>query len=350
MLRRQYWIALAFMAIAAGASAQQRTDQVFPVRGAPVSGSVTSVSPTEITIQSRGADQRFSVLDIRRVVFGDEPRELTSARDQVLNGQWAAGLDQLKRIDAASMMRELVKQDWEYYLAYATAKLALTGGGDKELASRMLLAFARGAPKSFHFVETAELLGNLAVAREQYDEAVRFYAFLSKTAKDASWAELELRAGVLEARVWEAQEKFSDAATRYDAVINAGADSPEANRQKNLARVGKAVSMAEAGQADEAIQQLHELIQKNDSQEYPELFGRLYNALGRCYEKTNKPKDALLAYLHVDHLFNQHPDVHAESLYHLSKLWSTANKSDRAVAARSLLAERYAGSPWAKRN
>ena len=77
------------------------------------------------------------------------------------------------------------------------------------------------------------------------------------------------------------------------------------------------------------------------------LFARAYNALGRCYMKQNKPKDAVLALLHTDVLFYADADAHAEALYYLSKLWSDINKSDRAVAARSTLRERYAGSIWA---
>ena len=97
---------------------------------------------------------------------------------------------------------------------------------------------------------------------------------------------------------------------------------------------------------DEGVALLQDIINKNDPQDAP-LFARTYNALGRCYLKLNKPKDALLAFLHTDVLFSGDAEAHAEALYHLSKLWSDMNKSDRAVAARTTLRERYAGSIWA---
>ena len=53
-----------------------------------------------------------------------------------------------------------------------------------------------------------------------------------------------------------------------------------------------------------------------------------------------------MAYLHVDVLFYADPDTHAESLYHLSKLWLVAKNQDRAAAAKNLLKQRYAGSVW----
>jgi hypothetical protein len=79
-----------------------------------------------------------------------------------------------------------------------------------------------------------------------------------------------------------------------------------------------------------------------------DLFGRAYNALGRSHLLAKRDKDARLAYLHVDLLFYGNPEVHAEALYHLSKLWDGANRAERAVTARNLLTTRYAGSPWAK--
>jgi len=69
--------------------------------------------------------------------------------------------------------------------------------------------------------------------------------------------------------------------------------------------------------------------------------------LGNCYLKTGKNKDALQAFLHTDILFYADSESHAEALYHLSKLWATEEKPDRATAARTTLRERYSGSVWA---
>ena len=324
----------------------QRPDQVFPQRGSPLTGIITEIAKTHVTINVRGSDQKVEVIDLKRVVFAEDPPELMCSRDNILNGQLENGLAELKRIDGASIQREYVQQDLAYYLAYAQAKLALTGGGDKAAARQALLNFVASAKDSFHFFEAAQLLGDLAVAMEQYDDATKYYGAIAKL---APWPEYQLRSAVLEARVLEAQGKAADAIAKYETVINNPIDTAEATRQKSLARVGKAAGLAETGQHAEGIKILEEIIAKSDPQDN-ELFGRAYNALGRCQLKADRPKEALLAFLHVDVLFYSEADVHAEALYHLTKLWQQVNKSDRAVTARTLLNERYAGSPWSKRS
>lgn len=346
---RRFCFALAIIMVAslgiASTALAQRADQVFPQRGSAVSGLVTDISKTHITINVRGAEQKIELIDLKRVTFGEDPPELSRSRDNILNGQLENGLAELKRIDPASIQRDYVKQDLAYYIAFAQAKLALTGGGDKAAASQALLSFVASAKDSFHFFEAAQLLGDLAVAMESYEDAVKYYGAI---AKQAPWPEYQLRAGVLEARALEAQGKFPESISKYDVVIANPVDTAEATRQKSLARVGKAVCLAETGKADEGVQLVEEIIAKNDPQD-GELFGRVYNALGRCHLKANRVKEALLAYLHVDVLFYAQPDAHAEALYHLTKIWPQVNKSDRAVAARSLLNERYGGSTWSKR-
>jgi tetratricopeptide (TPR) repeat protein len=341
--------ALFVLAILCPALQAQKMDQLVPLKGTPIAGIVTAMTPTEVTINVRGTDQKVSVLEIKRLTYGDEPRELGTARDHMLSSEWQAGLEQVKKIDVASIDRDYVKQDLEFYSALGQAQVALSAGGDKEAATEALMKYARGAPKNYHFIEVAGLLGRLAIEREKYDDASRFYGFLAKTAREANWPEFALEVAAMEARVLEAQGKFTEALAKYDTIIAANVDSPEATRQKNLATIGKAGVYSETEQAEEGVKLVEQIVQKNDPKLESELFGRAYNAQGRCYIKLNKSLEATLAFLRVDLLFPQHPDIHAEALHYLSKLWAESNKNDRAAAVHSVLAQRYAGSRWAKK-
>ena len=326
----------------------QSSDQVYVTKGTTSNGIIDAekTSPKEVVMDANGSIRRIPVGDIRRVTFVDEPTEMRRARDSILSGQLEQGYAELRKIDPASLKRPIVKADQQYYLAYAQAKQALSGGGNKGAAAGAMMAFYRDNPKSFHFFEAAELLGDLALGLGRYDTATKFYSDL---AKSGPTAETKMRGAVLMARALLIQDKFAEAQTQFDAVINASIDTPDARKQKLAAQAGKAVCLAGGGAPDEGIALIEDLILNNRPDDDPELFGRAYNALGTCYVKAGKPKEALRAFLHTDVLFYSNAEVHAEALYNLSKLWATIKKPDRANDARSLLNDRYAGSSWSKK-
>jgi len=336
--------ALCWLFSPAAASWAQQFDQVVPIKGTTTAGVITGESVTHVQIEVRGAKLEVPVNEIKRVTFGEDPTELKRGRDSIQTGNYEAGLDDLKKVDYASLSRSFVKQDYAFYRALAIGRLALSGGGDKKAANDAMMNFVRAAPNSYHFIEAAELLGDLAVSQGNYADAARYYSAI--TAK-SPWPDYQMRGGVLEGRALIAEKNFAESQKKFDAVIATAVDTPAAIMQKRVAEVGKATCMAELGQHEAAIAILDKIIAENDPAE-KDLFGRAYNALGLCHLKANREKDALLAYLHVDLLFDGDSEVHAEALYHLSKLWDGANRAERAVTARNLLTTRYAGSPWAK--
>jgi tetratricopeptide (TPR) repeat protein len=333
---------IAFAALAPQV-AQAQQDQVFRKSGAPTRGIVTGVSPTEITLQASGADQKFPVNEVKLVSFDAEPNELNRARQNMLTGQFEQALEDLKKIDAASIGREIVRQDVQYYRALAQAKIALTRGGDKNTAAKDLNTFFAANPGSFHYFEAAEVLGDLAMALDLPDPAKTFYDNLAK----APWPEYKMKAAVLGADALKAKGDYAAALPEYEKVIGASIDTPEASRQKLFSNLGKAECLANTGNPEEAITICEAVIKDNPSTDM-ELFGRAYNALGVAYLKANKPQDAALAFLHVDTLFFGDSNQHAQALYYLSDLWNQLNQADRALDARTTLKSRYAGTRWAK--
>ena len=194
-----------------------------------------------------------------------------------------------------------------------------------------MMAFVRAAPKSNHFFDAARLLGDLAVAQEDYAGAVKFYGAI---ASKSPWPDYKMSASLAEAQALVAKGDFPAAEKKYELVASAKTDTKESKRQVLLAQIGKARCMAETGAADEGVKLIEAIIAENEPVD-SELFGRAYNAHGDCLRKAGKAKEALMSYLHVDVLFYSQPEIHAESLYHLSKLWATAKKPDRAAAAKT---------------
>lgn len=341
---KNFWQALVIAVVLPSIAGAQ--DQVIPKTGTPVSGSIVGITPTEVTVEARGKTVKFPVNELRRVSFREDPTDLKRARDKILVGQIASGLADLRKVDVASIRRKEVKADLQFYLAWTQGRLALSEGGDKSAATAAVLNFAKGNPTSFHFLQAAELLGDLSVAQEKYDDAVKYYRAI---ATKSPWPDYKIRASILEARARMAQNDFEQAKGLFEKVSEYAADTEAAKRQKTLAAIGETICLVELGGTDEAQQKIEQIIRDSDPDD-SELQGRAYNALGRCHAKADRPQDALLAYLHVDILFASTPDVHAESLYHLGNLWEVVKKADRAAATRRVLAERYGGSKWARTN
>jgi tetratricopeptide (TPR) repeat protein len=326
-------------------AAYGQVDQVFLAKGAPTRGTVTAITRDQVSLDVSGAARQIPTNEVTRIAYGDEPAELNTARNAALQKNYATAAAELKKVDAAKIGRDFGKHDLEFYKALCQAKQAMTEGGDKNAALTAMLNFVKAAPQSYHFYEAAEVLGDLSMAAGKYSDAASRYYGTTGVA-GAPWPDYQMRGNIAVARALIADKQFDPALAKYEAVIASELSTPEATRQKQLAVAGKAVCLAETGKAEEGLALLQDLINKNDPQDVP-LFARTYNALGKCYQKLNKPKDAVLAYLHTDVLFYTDADSHAEALYNLSKLWGDVNKQDRAVAARTTLKERYAGTVWA---
>ncbi|MEZ6091876.1 MAG: tetratricopeptide repeat protein [Pirellulaceae bacterium] len=342
-LATRWFLYMGCLALALPGVATAQFDQVYPLRGAPLNGEVVGSTKTSVTIKVQGSDRELPVNEVRRVAFKEDPPELKQARSRVETGNFQAALDDLKKINVSTVVRPEIRQDLQFHLALCEGKLALSSGGDQSKAAGAMFAFVRAAPDSYHFFAAAETLGDLAVALGKPAEATKYYGAIASL---APWPEYKMHGAMLEARALLAQNNFAEAQKKFESIASASASSPEINRQKLLAEVGKARCLVETGSADAALKAIQQVIGENDESD-SELFGRAYNALGACYLKLNKPKEALMAFLHSDVLFHAIPEIHAEALYHLSKLWEQAKNPDRAVAAKNLLVDRYAGSRWA---
>lgn len=323
---------------------QSAVDQVYAAKGAPARGRIpeAGISREQVTLEASSGTRQIPANEIVRITFAEEPGDLNSGRTAILQKNYSHAASELRKVDPQKIDREVVRHELEYLKALAQARLALTEGGDKSAAITAMLNFVKLAPQSFHFYDAAETLGDLSLALGKYADAVKYYTPIAS----APWPEQQMKANSAVARALMGDKQFEPALTKFEAVIGSDATGAEASRQKLLATAGKAACLAETGKAEEGVKLLEAIIKDNDPQDAA-LFARTYNALGRCQLKLNKPKDALLAFLHTEILFAGEADAHAEALYHLSKLWGDLNKSDRAVTARTTLRERYSGSVWA---
>ena len=178
----------------APALAQQ--DTIIGRGGSPIRGTIVGISPTSVKIETTGAARDIETREIQKLSFGDEPADVTSARDQAIAGQFENALASLKKVNPAEIQNAAIKQEVGYYSAFCNAKLAMTAGGDKAAAIAELKTFIGQNRTTFHFFEGVQLLGDLNFADAKYADAATFYGLLGQ----AEWPEYKMRAAVQQAR------------------------------------------------------------------------------------------------------------------------------------------------------
>jgi len=332
----------AVLALQLTANLGRAQDRLSQEKGATLSGIITSLDRDKITIEVRGEPQNIPVNEVSKIIFEDEPRIMDRSRDLARQGQYELARDELKKVDAASIKNVNAKNDLAFYIAYCEGKLALQGKGDKAAAVKALVAYDKENPNGHHYWEVSQLLGQLAGSMARYDAAQNFY----KRMGESTFSEIKNQGAYQEAVTLVMQSKTADAKPLLQKLSELNATNPKDVRVKQLAAVALAQCTLMEGDADGALKSVNQWIANGDSTDV-ELFGKLYNLQGACYQKLNKTNEAVLAYLHTDLLFSSDAENHAESLYYLGLLWPSLNETQRAVDARSRLTSLYSGSMWA---
>lgn len=341
------WCAALLLGLVCGAASAQNLDSVWQARlPAPSKGIITGMTVESVTMDMSGVARTFPVNEILRVQFADEPQELTNGRNAYLAKNYNVAADAIAKVGDIAALSPFVRVDVVFYRLAADVGKAMREGGDRAKAEAAMADFAGKAKTAgnYHFFESCFLLGELALTGGNPEAAVRYL----KPVSESTIPEIQLRGKYQLGRALLASKKFPEALAQFNEVGGLSVNTPEAAQIQLLSSIGKATCLGETGKSAEGIAIAQNVIDKNDSQQDPALFGRAYNAVGVCHLKANRSKDALLAFLHTDLLFYQDADAHAEALYHLSQLWREANKADRAQDARNTLNERYLGSSWQK--
>ncbi|QDT12970.1 tetratricopeptide repeat protein [Planctomycetes bacterium K23_9] len=319
--------------------AHAQNDQVY-VQSSTKSqrGQIETVTKNGIELKMGGNVKKFPAGDIAKILLQGDPSGLTKGREFALDGQYDQALEELEKIDISKIKRDLGKTDAVFYMTLCKAKMALAGRGDKGEAVKMAMSFVQQNGDSWHFYDVAKLLGDLALAMNNPQQAARFYGSL----RNAPTTEMKIDSVYLVGLTMLAQGQNSEALAEFDKIIGIKAATPGAVRLQTLSKAGKAVALAKSGQGAEGLSLVSSLIETLNPTDV-EMAARIYNAQGDCYVASGDKEGAIMAYLHTHLMFSTEPGAHAEALSHLVELWPTVGKPERAAEARQELQNRYPG-------
>ena len=157
----------------------------------------------------------------------------------------------------------------------------------------------------------------------------------------------QLQAGVQLGQLLLSSNDAAGALAAFQQVIEQSAGDASSSAAQFDGLLGKAACQQSQGQTDEALATLDDIISKASESESTTL-AHAWNLRGDCFRAKSMPKDALMAYLHVDVLYPSEPAAHAEALFHLVTLWAPAGHQDRSDEAMTKLSLKYPNSTWTK--
>lgn len=322
----------------------QDRDRVFPVKGPAVTGKIVEKNRDKVVIEVRGNNQNFPSNEILRVLFEGEPTTLSRTKDLVAQGQIEQAVDEFKKIDAASLPSEDMKQDYQFLRGYIAGTLATKGKGDPKNALTLLTNWVKDNAQSYQFYQAAELMGDLAVASGTPDQAAKYYGGLAA----APFPELKTKGSFLQGKALMASKQNAEAKGKFQAVLEAKLSDPVSLKFQKMARIGIIQCDALEGKATEAIGELEKMVDEGDSTD-GELFAELFNTLGSLFAAADRNEEAVLSYLKTDQLYGAQSEPHAESLYRLSQLWTKMGSTQKAADAKQKLEKLYPTSPWVRK-
>lgn len=311
-----------------------------------VLGKIISTSPFKVEIEQGAMAERkeIPVNQIDFILYNNEPGMLMTAKNNILSERYEEALSSMARLKPDAVTQKEIREDLDFYTAFCNAQLAIGGNGKIADAGRLMIAFTKNYPDSYHYFQACETVGDLLVANHSYLQAEEYYAKLAK----APWLDYQMRSGVAIGRALMMQGKNAEALAAFDKVLASAKDDALSQVQSQAAKMGKAATLAAMKQNDDAIRLIESVINQADPDDAV-VMAKAYNILGNALRQEGKNKEAVMAFLHVDLLYSSAADAHAEALYNLAELWTRLHKTERAARARQNLEQQYKNSPWAQK-
>lgn len=290
-------------------------------------GSIVRVSPSGVVLERNGVAQSISANLIASVQFEQEPTQITVARTALQSGQYESAILALENLQPSEIPSDFMKQEAAFIRAIAQAKMALASGDKNKLreAGRSLNSFRSEHKESFHYFEVVESIAEILVAMDDLKNARNFYEELALT----PWPETKTRAEIAFGFVDLSEGKTQEARVRFQSVL-------EQDEKQQIAVMGLGRCLIAEQKFDEAVAYL-EASAAEANPEDASVQAAFYLAIGDAYISAGRPKDAILALLHVDILYPSARFEHKKAIKQLAALWREIGREDRAKEAEAFL-------------
>ena len=307
-----------------------------------IRGTVTGASRAEVTVNLTGdgeeGTETIPAAEVVEISWDGEPPTMGALRGRESRGRLEDALTGYRAAaDEMGRLGPLARGDIEFLIARTLGKLALNDPARRPEAAEALEEFVAGRPDHFRFDPVLRLLaevqaaaGNLDAAGAALDKLKASPSPQFQTAAAVAAGELALQRGDADA-----------ALAAFDQVLQNAE-----GRAASEAKVGRAAALGQLNRHPEALEALDATLEEIPLGD-AELRARVHVRRGQSLQATGAEQDAILEYLKVDVLYPGASAAHAESLYHLARLWNSARFPERAAESAAKLKANYPNSDWA---
>lgn len=343
IIKRLWWFSLLLAITTTTVQAQVDEIRLKPATGQTsgrvVRGTISTESTTDLRMTVNGRPENFKIEEIDEITYAGMPSAYLEAEAREKSGDYQAALDGFKKAASSAGLRPLVAQLVKFRYAEA---LALAASEDPDRTSDAITAlreFVSQYPTSRNAPDAMERLLNIVRTGDDQSQIDSVIAELSKMPG------AQIRANLLKADVLVERGEAEEAIKVLDSNQSAVSKNSESDKIAQAIRIKALVANKKLPEAEKLAQTL---IDESDPNDFASL-ASAYNSLGDCLRAAGKPKDAMIAYLHTEILYERASSEHARALAAITELWRILEKPDRAEQTLSKLATSYPKSPWLKK-
>ena len=285
-----------------------------------VRGQIQSESPGEVVVRLGNSTTSVPSDQIASIRYDGQPATLQLAETRETAGQLAEAAELFKKAAGEAADKPYVRQMALYREASVLADLAFVEPDKTKDAKDRLLRFVQTYPSSRHIIPAREDLARLQLNTNDFASAEATISELAKLPRAAD------RAGVLRAKVLAKQGRHDEAISELDRLIATFPDRSTSQREARLAKAESLVGMKKYKEAEGLVRQVIAAAPAEDVAAQ----SAACNTLGDCLRADNRPKEALLAYLHTDLLYSKDKQEHPRALFHIEKLFRQLKQDGRA--------------------
>ena len=246
---------------------------------------IVASSPVKVSIE-QGANSESKEIPVNQIdviYYSEEPASLKNAKNNILAGHDEEALNMLAHLKTDLISRRELREDIEFYTALSSAHLAIGGTGKIADAGRLMTAFIKDFPESYHYFQACEVVGDLLAANRSFAQAEEYYAKVAK----APWPDYQMRARVAMGHALLANGKNSEAMDAFEKVLANPAEDTLSQAQNLAAILGKSAALVAMKKSDEAIAPVNSFLNSADPEDAASM-ARAYNVLGACAPPTRK--------------------------------------------------------------